>query len=93
MSYLRYLYLFGYCGVQHILCCVFVLFVFVLCVLCCQFLWIVHFVLPLRYSLTFIHTYSDCLRGIYVNYEHLSPRCVNVHNIICVVAEIGEVVQ
>ena len=29
--------------VQHILCCVFVLFFFVLCTLCCQFLWIVHF--------------------------------------------------
>jgi hypothetical protein len=26
----------------------------VLCTLCCQFLWIVHFGLPLRYSLTFI---------------------------------------
>ena len=26
---------------------------FVLCALCCQFLWIVHFLLPLRYSLTF----------------------------------------
>ena len=42
------------CGVQHILCCVFVLFVFVLCTLCCQFLWIVHFSLPLRCSLAFI---------------------------------------
>jgi hypothetical protein len=30
MSYLRYLYLFAYSGVQHILCCVFVLFFFVL---------------------------------------------------------------
>ena len=29
-------------------------FLFVLCTLCCQFLWIVHFLLPLRYSLTFI---------------------------------------
>ena len=34
---------------HHIMCCV-VLFVFVLCTLCCQFLWIVHFVLPLRFS-------------------------------------------
>jgi hypothetical protein len=40
MSYLRYLYLFEYSGVQHILCCVFVLFVFVLCTLYCQFVWI-----------------------------------------------------
>ena len=30
MSYLRYLCLFGYSGVQHILCCVFVLIFFVL---------------------------------------------------------------
>jgi hypothetical protein len=42
------------CGVQHILCCVFVLFVFVLCTLCCQFLWIVHFSLLLLCSLAFI---------------------------------------
>jgi hypothetical protein len=41
MSYLRYLCLFAYSGVKHILC--FVLFFFVLCTLCCQFLWIVHF--------------------------------------------------
>ena len=31
MSYLRYLCLFAYSGIQHILCCGFVLFVFVLC--------------------------------------------------------------
>jgi len=31
MSYLRYLYFFAYSGVQHILYCVFILFVFVLC--------------------------------------------------------------
>ena len=34
--------LFAYSGVQHILCCVFALLVFVLCTPCCQFLWIVH---------------------------------------------------
>jgi len=39
MSYLRYLYLPVNSGVQHKLC--FVLFVFVLCTLCCQFLCIV----------------------------------------------------
>jgi len=54
MSYLRCLCLFAYGVVQLILCCVFVLFVFVLCNQCCQFLWIVLFWLPLRYSLTFI---------------------------------------
>jgi hypothetical protein len=33
MSYLRYLCLFSYSEVQHILCCVCVLFLFVLCML------------------------------------------------------------
>jgi len=37
-----------------ILCCVFVLFFFVFFTLCCQFLWVVHFWLYVRYSLTFI---------------------------------------
>jgi hypothetical protein len=50
---LRYLFLFGYIVVQYILRCVFALFVFVLCTLCWQFLWIVHLWLPLRFSLTF----------------------------------------
>ena len=52
VAYLRYLYFFVHSGVQHILCCVFVLLVFALCTLCCQFLWIINFLLPLRYSLT-----------------------------------------
>ena len=43
MSYLRYLCFLAYIGVQHILCCVFVMFAFVLRTLCCQFLWIVPF--------------------------------------------------
>jgi hypothetical protein len=54
MSYLRYLCLFAYSGIQLILCYVFVFFSFVLCILCCQFLWTVYFWLPRRYSLTFI---------------------------------------
>jgi hypothetical protein len=54
-SYLRYLCLFAYSGIQHILWCVFHLFVFFLCTLCCQFLWIVLFLLHLQYSLTFIY--------------------------------------
>jgi hypothetical protein len=41
-----------YCGVQHVLCCVF-FFVF-LRTLCYQLLWIVQFGLPIRYSITFI---------------------------------------
>ena len=45
MSYLRYLCLFVYNGIQDMLCCVFVLFFFVLvlCTICCQYLWNVHF--------------------------------------------------
>jgi len=55
MSYLRYLCLFTYSDVQLILCCVFVSFFFVLCTLCCQFLYCPFLlILPLRYSLTFI---------------------------------------
>ena len=41
--------LFVYIGVQHILCCVFALFFLVLCTLCCQFFWIVHFLLAQQY--------------------------------------------
>ena len=54
MSYLLYLCLLAHRGVQYILCCVFVLFVFVLCTLCYKFHWNVHFCLTLRYSLTLI---------------------------------------
>ena len=56
---LRYLGLFTYSGVQHILCCVFVLFFFALCTLCYQFLLIVHFWLPHRCSLTLIHNVTS----------------------------------
>jgi hypothetical protein len=59
MFYLRYFCLFAYSDAQYILCCVFVLFFFVLCTLCSQFLRIVHFWLPLRYSLTFILTRAN----------------------------------
>ena len=57
---MSYLCLFAYSGVQHILCCVFALFVFCLVVsfsglsiLYCpfSFLWIVHSLLPLQFSL------------------------------------------
>ena len=69
MAYLRYLCLFACKGVKHILCCVFV-FVLVFCTLCYQFFRIVHFWLPLRYSLTFI--FSSIHNAIYV--EH--PFCL-----------------
>jgi len=45
MSYLLYLCLSSYNGVQHILCRVFVLFFLVFCPLCYQFLLIVLFVI------------------------------------------------
>jgi hypothetical protein len=41
------------CVCFHILCCVFALYVFVVCILCYQFLWIAHFRLPL--SLAFVY--------------------------------------
>ena len=43
MSYLRNTCLFAYGGAQHILCCVVILFVFILCAVCYRFLWIVRF--------------------------------------------------
>jgi hypothetical protein len=54
--------LLAHSGVKYILCCTFDLFFFVLCTLCFQFLWIVHFWLTLRYSLTFIY----CTVHVYV---------------------------
>jgi hypothetical protein len=50
MSYLRYLCLFAYSGVQHILCCVFILFVFVLC--------LVYAMLPVSLNCPFLITPS-----------------------------------
>jgi len=57
LSYLRYLCLFAHCCVQHILCCVFVLSVFVLCTLCCQCLGIVF----LRLVYPMLPVSRDCL--------------------------------
>jgi hypothetical protein len=60
VSCIHYLCLLAYSGVQYRLCCVFVLSFFVLCTLCCQFLWIVHFWLPLS---MFSNIYSHiCLK-------------------------------
>jgi hypothetical protein len=62
VSYLRCLCLVAYCGVQHIVCCVFGLFSScVLYTLCCQFLWIVNFWLHLRYFLMFM----QLVHGVY----------------------------
>jgi hypothetical protein len=59
MFYLHYLCLISHSGVQHILCCVFVLFSVVLCTLCYQFLWIIHLWLPFLYSLLFIKYHKN----------------------------------
>ena len=69
MSYLRYLCLLVYSGVQHILSCVFVSFFFVLCTLNCQFLWIVQFGLPLRYSQTFIYSTFKLIK-LHIYHHH-----------------------
>jgi len=41
--------------------------------MCCQFLWIVHFLLPLQYSLTFIYLnhYLLLRLGINVGYQQI----------------------
>ena len=52
LSYLRYLWLLAHSGVQDIFCCV--MLCFSSSFLCCQFLWIVNFWVPLPYSLTCI---------------------------------------
>ena len=54
MSYLCYLCLLAYTGVQHMLCCVFVLFFIVLCTLCCHFLWLSIFDCPFVYLVPYI---------------------------------------
>jgi hypothetical protein len=53
MSYLRYLWLFTYSGVQHILCCVIALFFFVLCD-CSVFLCLVCPMLPVSLDCPFL---------------------------------------
>ena len=69
MSYLGYLYLLVHSGVQHILCCGYVLFCFSSSILPdsldCQFL------LPLRYSLMFIHKCVWTLLKIDVSFSNL----------------------
>ena len=60
--YLRYLCLFTHSGVQHILCCVFVLLVFVLCTVCCHvILDFPFFVAPSGFSNVYIRPVSCVL--------------------------------
>ena len=73
MSYLRYLCLFAYIAVEQILCCI-SCFVFLLLMYpMLSFLWIVHFVLPLRYSLTFICLVS-CVPYVVISLD--CPFCI-----------------
>ena len=81
MFYLRYLCFFAHSGVQRILCFDFVSFLFVLCNLCCQFLWIFHLLLPLRNSLTCI---CSLWSTIFLDREH---HAFVVNNIMSVFEE------
>ena len=67
MSYLHYLCLFAYSGVQYILCCVLVLFVFVLCtIMLAVFLDCPYLIAPSGFS----NVYLDRLRyGIYCQFR------------------------
>ena len=62
MSYLPYLCLFAHSGVQHMLCCVFILFFFPLLTLSldCSFL------LPFRY---FLNVYLGTRKGLLTRYD------------------------
>ena len=82
---LRCLCLFGYSGFQHILCCVFALFVCVLCTLYCQFLWIVHFCLALRYSLTFIK--EVLLIDILFQISQITLDTINIYILVPVIMQ------
>ena len=64
MSYLRDLCLFVYSGVQHILTCAFVLLVFVVCTICCQFLWIDLFFGPSVFSIVYSQKNSQKLQFV-----------------------------
>ena len=71
--------------VEYMLCCVFVLFFFVLCAICCRFLWIVHFWMPIWCSLTFIYfhmesTNKEISKGeINYKYRYISTDTKPVH--------------
>jgi hypothetical protein len=79
LCYLHYLCLFARSGGQHISCCVFALFVFFLCTICCQFHWILHFLLPVPYSLTFISINAVfILVFLYGETPHIQPY-VNIY--------------
>ena len=51
---------------------------FVLCTLCCEFLWIVHFWLPPRYFLTFINLYRYISPTLIVNIPDVYANLISV---------------
>ena len=57
--------------VSNTKCVVFLLFFFVLCDLCCQLLWIVHFWLSLWYSLKFIYQCFSFITMIFTLFGEL----------------------
>ena len=78
MSYLRYRYLWLLLnsGVQHILCCVFVLVFFVLCILCYQFLWIVYYwFAPSVFSNVYFVLCILCYQFLWIVHSWLLLRC------------------
>ena len=74
ISYLRYLCLFGNSVAQHILCCLVVLFVFVLCTFClssscvrfvCSFSGLSILISPSVFSIVYFHCFGDRSRDVY----------------------------
>ena len=62
-------------GAQHILRCIVVLFVFGLCTLCCQFLWIVHSV----FCKVYLHLCTKST-AFFINILHILLFCfINNH--------------
>ena len=62
---------FAHSDVQHILCCVLVLLFFVLCTLCCQFLWIIYF-----WSMILCCFFRDSGMSWLVNYKAFLIICL-----------------
>ena len=75
MSNLRYMCFLSHSGVQHILCFTFGVFVCVCCAICCQFVWIVHIWLPLRFFLKLISSVNNalCILFLWIVHYWLSP--------------------
>ena len=64
----------------HVVLCI-VLFIYVLCTLYCQFLWIVPFLLPRRYSLWLI-VYGICLINTEFVYYDKRKECIELTKLL-----------